>query len=104
MRSDLIFDAMAHVSNRFLLTKLASKATRKFHRPNTRIQDTMNDVFVHFSRGKLNSNRAISPATDSPTVSPRKLKGRKEVKHAGAYAYPWRSSDNIQPVSTAGIF
>jgi hypothetical protein len=50
MRSDLVFGAMAHISNRFLLTKLASKATRKFHRPNTRIQDTTNDVFVHFSR------------------------------------------------------
>jgi hypothetical protein len=50
MRSDLIFGAMAHVSNRYLLTKLASKATRKFHRSNTRIQDTTNDVFVHFSR------------------------------------------------------
>jgi hypothetical protein len=50
MRSDLIFGAMTHVSNRFLLTKLAAKATRKFHRPNTRIQDTTNDVFVHFSR------------------------------------------------------
>jgi len=50
MRSELVFGAMAHVSNRFLLTKLASKATRKFHRPNTRIQDTTNDVFVRFSR------------------------------------------------------
>ena len=50
MRSELIFGAMAHVSNRFLLTKLASKATRRFHRPNTRIQDTANDVFLHFSR------------------------------------------------------
>jgi hypothetical protein len=50
MRSELVFGAMAHISNRFLLTKLASKATRKFHRPNTRIQDTTNDVFVHFSR------------------------------------------------------
>jgi hypothetical protein len=50
MRSELIFGAMAHVSNRYLLTKLASKATRKFHRPNTRIQDTANDVFLHFSR------------------------------------------------------
>jgi hypothetical protein len=50
MRSELVFGAMAYVSNRFLLTKLASKATRKFHRPNTRIQDTANDVFVHFSR------------------------------------------------------
>jgi hypothetical protein len=50
MRYELIFGAMAHVSNRYLLTKLASKATRKFHRPNTRIQDTANDVFLHFSR------------------------------------------------------
>jgi hypothetical protein len=50
MRSELIFGAITHVSNRFLLTKLASKATRKFHRPNTRIQDTTNDVFAHFSR------------------------------------------------------
>jgi hypothetical protein len=48
MRSELVFGAMAYVSNRFLLTKLASKATRKFHRPNTRIQDTTNDVFMHF--------------------------------------------------------
>jgi hypothetical protein len=50
MRSELVFGAIAHVSNRFLLTKLASKATRKFHRPNTRIQDTTNDVFMRFSR------------------------------------------------------
>jgi hypothetical protein len=50
MRSELVFGAMAYVSNRFLLTKLASKATRKLHRPNTRVQDTTNDVFVHFSR------------------------------------------------------
>ena len=50
MRSELVFGAMAHVSNRYLLTKLASKGTRKFHKPNTRIQDTMNDVLVRFSR------------------------------------------------------
>lgn len=50
MRSELVFGAMAHISNRFLLTKLASKATRKFHRPNTRIQETTNDVLVQFNR------------------------------------------------------
>jgi hypothetical protein len=50
MRSELVFGAMAHVSNRFLLTQLASKAARKFHRPNTRIQETMDDVFVRFRR------------------------------------------------------
>ena len=50
MRSELVFGAMEHVSSRFLLVKLAAKATRKFHRPNTRIQETMNDVLVRFSQ------------------------------------------------------
>jgi hypothetical protein len=50
MRSDLIFGAMTYVSNRFLLTRLASNAARRFHRPNTRIEDTANEVFERFSR------------------------------------------------------
>ena len=50
MRSELIFGATSYVSNRFLLTRLASKAIRKLHRPNTRIEDTTNDVLVRFSR------------------------------------------------------
>jgi len=49
MRSELIFSAMTNVSNRFLLTRIASKATRKFHRPNTRIQETANTVFERIS-------------------------------------------------------
>ena len=49
MRSELVFGAMTCVSNRFLLTRLASKATRSFHRPNTRIQDTVNGVFERFA-------------------------------------------------------
>jgi hypothetical protein len=50
MRSELVFGAMKHTSNRYLLTRLAARATRKFHRPNTRIQDTANDVFERFTR------------------------------------------------------
>jgi DNA-directed RNA polymerase subunit K/omega len=50
MRSALVFDAMTFVSNRFLLTLLAAKATRRLHRPNTRIQETANEVLVRFSR------------------------------------------------------
>jgi hypothetical protein len=50
MRSELVFGATTYVSNRFLLTRLASKAIRKLHKPNTRIEDTTNDVFVRFSR------------------------------------------------------
>jgi hypothetical protein len=48
MRSELIFGALTHVSNRYQLCQLASKATRKLHKPNTRLQDTMNDVLLRF--------------------------------------------------------
>ena len=52
MRSELVFGAMTYVSNRFLLTRLASRATRSFHRPNTRIEDTANEVFERFAHAK----------------------------------------------------
>jgi hypothetical protein len=50
MRSDLIYDALDTVRNRYLLCQLISKATRKFHKPNTRVQDTMNDVLVRVGK------------------------------------------------------
>jgi len=59
MRSELIFGALTHISNRYQLCQLASKATRKLHKPNTRLQDTMNDVLVRF--------RASSPAAAALT-------------------------------------
>jgi hypothetical protein len=46
MRSSLIYNALDIVNNRYLLCQLLSKATRKFHKPNTRIQETMNDVLA----------------------------------------------------------
>jgi hypothetical protein len=50
MRSELVFGAMAYVSNRFLLTNLTAKATRKLHKSNHRTEDTTNEVLVRFSR------------------------------------------------------
>jgi hypothetical protein len=50
MRSDLVFGAMTNVSNRYLLSQLASRAARKLHRSGTRMQDTTNDVLLRFSR------------------------------------------------------
>ena len=44
MRSELVFEAVHTLRNRYTLCQLASKATRKFHRPSTRIQDTTNEV------------------------------------------------------------
>ncbi len=49
MRSDLVFEALHTLRNRYLLCQLASKATRRFHRPATRIQETMNDVLNKIS-------------------------------------------------------
>jgi hypothetical protein len=59
MRSDLIFGALAHVKNRYQLCQLASKATRKLHKPNTRLQDTTNEVFIRFH----SSNPAAAAAS-----------------------------------------
>jgi hypothetical protein len=52
MRSDLIYDALDTVRNRYLLCQLISKATRKFHKPNTRVQETMNDVLVRVGKAE----------------------------------------------------
>ena len=48
MRSDLVFKALSQVTNRYQLCQLASKATRKLHKPNTRLQDTTNEVLCRF--------------------------------------------------------
>ena len=58
MRSDLIFGATVYVSNRYLLVMLASKAARKLHRPNTRMEDTANDAFARFA--------CAQPKADAP--------------------------------------
>lgn len=49
MRSELVTGALKHVPNRYLLTRLASKATRAFHRPDTRVAGTLNQVLFRFS-------------------------------------------------------
>ena len=62
MRSDLVFGALSHVSNRYQLCQLASKATRMLHKPNTRLQDTTNDVLFRF--------RSTHPGTLTPVAKP----------------------------------
>lgn len=54
MRSNLVFEAVHTLRNRYLLCQLASKATRRFHRPATRIQQTMNDVLEKISTAERN--------------------------------------------------
>ena len=69
MRADLTFMALAHESNRYLLTRLIAKATRKLHRPNTRVQDTMNDAFKWFGCSKPRADRR---AAEAPSSSERR--------------------------------
>jgi hypothetical protein len=65
MRSELVFGSMTHVSNRFLLTILAARATRKLHKPNTRVQETVNDVLARFRHAN-----PTAPVLDTGKVQP----------------------------------
>ena len=66
MRSDLVFKALSQVENRYQLCQLASKATRKLHKPNTRLQDTTNDVLCRFE----NTNPGGRASEESQVAQP----------------------------------
>ncbi len=66
MRSDLVFGALSHVKNRYQLCQLASRATRKLHKPNTRVQETMNDVLVRFEQSNPASTPVLATVTPVP--------------------------------------
>ena len=71
MRSDLIFGALTHVTNRYELCQLASKATRKLHKPNTRLQDTTNEVLDRF-KDTVPMDVAGEPSVRSVTLQERR--------------------------------
>lgn len=71
MRSDLVFGALSHVSNRYQLCQLASKATRKLHKPNTRLQDTTNDVLLRFRTTNPGSPAAVKAPAMEPVEERR---------------------------------
>jgi hypothetical protein len=70
MRSDLIYDALDTVRNRYLLCQLLSKATRKFHKPNTRVQETMNDVLVRV--GNANEVDSVITLANEEVAEPQR--------------------------------
>ena len=61
MRSDKVFEALHTLQNRYMLCQLTSKATRRFHKPNTRIQETTNDVLNRIS-GVERARVLVEPA------------------------------------------
>jgi hypothetical protein len=69
MRADLTFVALAGESNRYLLTKSVAKVTRMLHRPNTRVQDTMNEAFKRLGRFKPGAAESSITRKD-PSVPP----------------------------------
>jgi hypothetical protein len=71
MRSDLIFGALTHVTNRYELCQLASKATRKLHKPNTRLQDTTNEVLDRF-KDTIPKDLTAMPSVQSVTLQERR--------------------------------
>ena len=71
MRSDLIFGALTHVTNRYELCQLAAKATRKLHKPNTRLQDTTNEVLDRF-RDTVPMTVASQPGPTSAALEERR--------------------------------
>ena len=71
MRSDLVFGALAHVSNRYQLCQLASKATRMLHKPTTRLQDTTNEVLVRFQSANPGSLVPVSKPAARPIETRR---------------------------------
>jgi hypothetical protein len=71
MRSDLVFGALSHVSNRYQLCQLASKATRKLHKPNTRLQDTTNEVLGRFQIAHPGSAVSVASSEAQPLETQR---------------------------------
>jgi hypothetical protein len=71
MRSDLVFGALSHVSNRYQLCQLASKATRKLHKPNTRLQDTTNEVLGRFQTTNPGTMTPLKASAAEPVETRR---------------------------------
>src|ERR1700733_8495712 len=77
MRSDLIYGALTHISNRYQLCQLASKATRKLHKPNTRLQDTTNEVLVRFHEASpMGMNGDVKVASEQVSQQRRPASAR----------------------------
>jgi hypothetical protein len=100
MRSELVFGAMANVSNCFLLTKLASKATRRFHRPHGRIPETTNAVLVLTPRRRCWSTLDGRIFRATPQESRERLKledcvrGRAPDSTITSQRRPWSCAAN----------
>lgn len=77
MRSELVHAAMVNVPSRYLLVNVASATTRLFHRPNSQISETVNEVLNFFHR----QNPIAAPVysvSDSRMMKQTKLLAKAE--------------------------
>jgi hypothetical protein len=57
MRSDLAYQAMLKVDNRFLLCRMISLSTKKFHDPRSRVQDTICNVIERIANTEITAHQ-----------------------------------------------
>jgi hypothetical protein len=69
MRSSLVYGALNTVQNRYALCQVASKTTRKFHRPHTRVPETTNEVLGRIAHTE--SEQVVAPEKATKTVAQR---------------------------------
>ncbi len=69
MRSDRIYGALVNIPNRFMLCRLVSVSTRKYHDPNRRVQDVISDVIGWFADAEF-ATRQLRIFTDLETKLP----------------------------------
>ena len=57
MRSDLAYQAMLNVGNRFLLCRMISLSTRKCHDPRGRVQDTICNAIERIANTEITAHQ-----------------------------------------------
>ena len=88
MRAALLFIARADESNRYQLAKFVAKVTRMLHRPDTRVQDTMNEAFKWLGRFKPGAAKANITWNGSSLRPPPP---RHDPAFGQIQPAPWRS-------------
>jgi hypothetical protein len=68
MRSELVFAAERTLRNRYSLCRLVSTATGKFHRPNTRVEETTDAVLRHIANASAGVLKLDSTETQVETL------------------------------------
>lgn len=82
MRSELVFATKFHMHGRYPLCRLVAHAARRMHRPNDRIQDTLNEVLMLLSHSSAIPDDPQASAkqaeVDTPSVdNSRRSSSRK---------------------------